>query len=73
MELCGTQDLIPEIEESMVLQVFKRIFSACNLEQRARVSLLCWELSVCRNVWVWKKKPMSVFGMNSMVTSLVQE
>lgn len=69
----GLQGVIPFDENTTALQVLREAFNNSTYEQRAMMGLFCWSIWLRRNTWIWEKKNLSVFGVQSMALSLWHE
>ncbi|XP_074378696.1 uncharacterized protein LOC141720247 [Apium graveolens] len=69
----GLQDIIPGDESVTVLQILLNAFRTNNRDKRALVGLFCWGIWFRRNTWVWDKRSISVFGVQSMAMQLLQD
>ena len=69
----GLQGIIPTSTEGTILDVLKHVFNTNTKAQTARICLTFWGLWVRRNSWVWNKNNMSVFGVNAMISHLLQD
>lgn len=69
----GEQSLLRVGEGESVREVLKREFMHSNKQRCVMIGLHCWGLWYRRNVWVWERTFMPVFGVRSMVTNLLQD
>lgn len=69
----GLQDISPVDEDETVLQILVRVFKQFNREKRVVIGLFLWSIWFRRNMWVWNKQAMSVFGVHAMALQLLQD
>ncbi|XP_074347005.1 uncharacterized protein LOC141685825 [Apium graveolens] len=69
----GLQDVIQVDESATILQILGQAFRKCSREKQVMLSLLCWSIWYRRNVCVWDKKFLSMFGVQSMAMQLLQD
>lgn len=69
----GLQDINPGDESVTVLQILLNAFRSNNWDKRALIGLFCWGIWFRCNTWVWDKRSISVFGVQSMALQLLQD
>lgn len=69
----GLQQVVNVWQNDTVMDIFQRMFQAGSKEQCGLIGLLCWGLWSRRNKWMWEKINTSVFGVKSMVFSMLAE
>ncbi|XP_017250744.2 uncharacterized protein LOC108221372 [Daucus carota subsp. sativus] len=69
----GMQEVLGVEDTTTVLQVFQQMFNSSSRSKKVMLGLFCWSLWWRRNSWVWDRKIVSAFGVQSMALGLLQE